>query len=92
MAALARWCVRHRLVAVLLWLLALGGTAAAAVTLDRDSVGSREIRDGARSLLEDGPSVLVNVGLHWGATLTVGLQGQPGAAHRSAQRLCCTAW
>ena len=33
MAALARWCVRHRLVAVLLWLLALGGvTAAAAVT------------------------------------------------------------
>ena len=30
MAALARWCVRHRLVAVLLWLLALGGTAAAA--------------------------------------------------------------
>ncbi|MEU6070869.1 MMPL family transporter [Streptomyces sp. NPDC047082] len=33
MAALARWCVRHRLVAVLLWLLAFGGaTAAAAVT------------------------------------------------------------
>ncbi|MER6630176.1 MMPL family transporter [Streptomyces sp. NPDC000987] len=31
MAALARWCVRHRLVAVLIWLLALGGTAAAAV-------------------------------------------------------------
>lgn len=32
MAALARWCVRHRLVAVLLWLLAFGGvTAAAAV-------------------------------------------------------------
>ncbi|MFE9678843.1 MMPL family transporter [Streptomyces sp. NPDC006259] len=31
MAALAQWCVRHRLVAVLLWLLALGGTAAAAV-------------------------------------------------------------
>ncbi|AJE82119.1 putative transmembrane transport protein [Streptomyces albus] len=30
MAALARWCVRHRLAAVLLWLLALGGTAAAA--------------------------------------------------------------
>ncbi|MFI7011420.1 MMPL family transporter [Streptomyces sp. NPDC050145] len=30
MAALARWCVRHRLVVVLLWLLALGGTAAAA--------------------------------------------------------------
>ncbi len=32
MAALARWCVRHRLLAVLLWLLALGGaTTAAAV-------------------------------------------------------------
>ncbi|MFJ8824605.1 MMPL family transporter [Streptomyces sp. NPDC102467] len=30
MAALARWCVRHRLVVVLLWLLALGGTSAAA--------------------------------------------------------------
>ncbi|MFE0106252.1 MMPL family transporter [Streptomyces sp. NPDC059009] len=30
MAALARWCVRHRLVVVLLWLLALGGTAAGA--------------------------------------------------------------
>ena len=29
MAALARWCVRHRLVAVLLWLLALGGITAA---------------------------------------------------------------
>ncbi|MFI1166795.1 MMPL family transporter [Streptomyces sp. NPDC020801] len=33
MAALARWCVRHRLVAVLLWLLAFGAvTAAATVT------------------------------------------------------------
>ncbi|MCW7944195.1 membrane protein [Streptomyces hygroscopicus] len=33
MAALARWCVRHRLVTVLLWLIAFGGvTAAAAVT------------------------------------------------------------
>ncbi|WP_406121790.1 MMPL family transporter [Streptomyces sp. NBC_00989] len=33
MAALARWCVRHRLAAVLLWLVAFGGvTAAAAVT------------------------------------------------------------
>ncbi|MET7569758.1 MMPL family transporter [Streptomyces sp. NPDC005492] len=33
MAALAHWCVRHRLAAVLLWLLAFGGiTAAAAVT------------------------------------------------------------
>jgi RND superfamily putative drug exporter len=30
-AALARWCVRHRLVAVLLWLFAFGGVGAAAV-------------------------------------------------------------
>ncbi|WP_328874006.1 MMPL family transporter [Streptomyces sp. NBC_00287] len=30
MAALARWCVQRRLVAVLLWLLALGGVSAAA--------------------------------------------------------------
>ncbi|UUU39852.1 MMPL family transporter [Streptomyces sp. NBC_00162] len=32
MAAIARWCMRHRLLAVLMWLLALGGTAAAAGT------------------------------------------------------------
>ncbi|MEU0956184.1 MMPL family transporter [Streptomyces niveus] len=31
MAAVARWCVRHRLLVVLLWLLALGSTAAGAV-------------------------------------------------------------
>ncbi|MFF4453860.1 MMPL family transporter [Streptomyces goshikiensis] len=30
MAAIARWCMRHRLVTVLLWLLAFGATAAAA--------------------------------------------------------------
>ncbi|MFE0642162.1 MMPL family transporter [Streptomyces sp. NPDC058877] len=30
MAAIARWCIRHRLVVVLLWLLALGGTTAGA--------------------------------------------------------------
>ncbi|QUI34019.1 MMPL family transporter [Streptomyces alfalfae] len=30
MAALARWCVRHRLLAVLFWLFALGGAATAA--------------------------------------------------------------
>lgn len=29
MAAIARWCIRHRLVAVLLWLLAFGGATAA---------------------------------------------------------------
>ncbi|MEU3060841.1 MMPL family transporter [Streptomyces subrutilus] len=32
MAALARWCMRHRLLAVLIWLLALGGSALAAGT------------------------------------------------------------
>ncbi|MFF1493981.1 MMPL family transporter [Streptomyces sp. NPDC058304] len=32
MAAIARWCMRHRLVAVLLWLVALGAAAAAAGT------------------------------------------------------------
>ncbi|WP_228990032.1 efflux RND transporter permease subunit [Streptomyces sp. DH8] len=30
MAAIARWCIRHRLVAVLIWLAALGGAATAA--------------------------------------------------------------
>ncbi|MFE2167539.1 MMPL family transporter [Streptomyces sp. NPDC059447] len=30
MAAIARWCIRHRLLAVLIWLLALGTTAVAA--------------------------------------------------------------
>ncbi|WP_404956202.1 MMPL family transporter [Streptomyces sp. 147326] len=32
MAVIARWCMRHRLLTVLIWLLALGGTAAAAGT------------------------------------------------------------
>ncbi|MFB7514189.1 MMPL family transporter [Streptomyces sp. NPDC056144] len=31
MAAIARWCVRHRLVVVLLWLLALGGAGTGAI-------------------------------------------------------------
>ncbi|MGW1355575.1 MMPL family transporter [Streptomyces sp. NPDC002409] len=30
MAAIARWCIRHRLIAVLIWLLTLGGAATAA--------------------------------------------------------------
>ncbi|MCX4774872.1 hypothetical protein OG322_39875 [Streptomyces sp. NBC_01260] len=30
MAAIARWCIRHRLAALLIWLAALGGTATAA--------------------------------------------------------------
>ena len=33
---------------------------------------ARQIREGASRLLESGPDVKVNVGLHWGATLTVG--------------------
>ncbi|MFI7412476.1 MMPL family transporter [Streptomyces sp. NPDC049627] len=58
MAALARWCVQRRLVAVLLWLLAFGGvTAAAAVTgtaysNDYNVPGTESGR--ATQLLEDG--------------------------------------
>ncbi|MGW6909718.1 MMPL family transporter [Streptomyces sp. NPDC054940] len=58
MAALARWCVQRRLVAVLLWLLAFGGvTAAAAVTgtaysSDYHVPGTESGR--ATQLLEDG--------------------------------------
>jgi class 3 adenylate cyclase len=33
---------------------------------------ARRIREGAKTLLEGGAEVVVNVGLHWGATLTVG--------------------
>jgi class 3 adenylate cyclase len=33
---------------------------------------ARAVREHAGDLLHDGPEVLVNVGLHWGATLTVG--------------------
>ncbi|QIQ02519.1 MMPL family transporter [Streptomyces liangshanensis] len=46
MAALARWCVRHRLLTVLLWLTALGGVTAAAQVMgssysnDYDTSGS----------------------------------------------------
>ncbi|OLZ64927.1 hypothetical protein AV521_33780 [Streptomyces sp. IMTB 2501] len=58
MADLARWCVRHRLVAVLLWLLAFGGvTAAAAVagsaySNDYEVPGTESGR--ATQLLEEG--------------------------------------
>ncbi len=58
MADLARWCVRHRLIAVLLWLLAFGGvTAAAAVagssySNDYDVPGTESGR--AAQLLQDG--------------------------------------
>lgn len=58
MAALARWCIDHRLVAVLLWLLAFGGVAAAASTAgpaysnDYGVSGTESGR--AASLLEEG--------------------------------------
>ncbi|KAB1143686.1 MMPL family transporter [Streptomyces luteolifulvus] len=58
MAALARWCVQRRLVAVLLWLLAFGGvTAAAAVagsaySNDYEVPGTESGR--AAQLLQDG--------------------------------------
>ncbi|WP_020121065.1 MMPL family transporter [Streptomyces canus] len=58
MAALARWCVRRRLVVVLLWLLALGGvTAGAAVagsaySNDYEVPGTESGR--ATQLLQDG--------------------------------------
>ncbi|WP_369392044.1 MMPL family transporter [Streptomyces sp. CG1] len=58
MADLARWCVRHRLIAVLLWLLAFGGvTAAAAVagtaySNDYEVPGTESGR--ATQLLEEG--------------------------------------
>ncbi|MFF0436998.1 MMPL family transporter [Streptomyces sp. NPDC004327] len=58
MAAIARWCVKHRLVAVLLWLLALGGavTGAAlagnAYSNDYEVPGTESGR--ATALLEQG--------------------------------------
>jgi RND superfamily putative drug exporter len=57
-AALARWCVRHRLVAVLLWLLAFAGTAAgaavagAAYSNDYKTPGTESSR--ATDLLNEG--------------------------------------
>ncbi|WP_329267650.1 MMPL family transporter [Streptomyces pseudovenezuelae] len=58
MAALARWCVRRRLVVVLLWLLALGGVSAGAVVAgsaysnDYEVPGTESGR--ATQLLQDG--------------------------------------
>ncbi|MFE9441267.1 MMPL family transporter [Streptomyces sp. NPDC006602] len=58
MAALARWCVRRRLVVVLLWLLALGGVGTAAVVAgsaysnDYEVPGTESGR--ATQLLRDG--------------------------------------
>ncbi|MFD9608995.1 MMPL family transporter [Streptomyces sp. NPDC059083] len=58
MAAIARWCLRHRLVVGLLWLLALGGTAAGATLAgsaysnDYEAPGTESGR--ATALLERG--------------------------------------
>ncbi|MEU2261785.1 MMPL family transporter [Streptomyces sp. NPDC019645] len=58
MSAIARWCIRHRLVAVLLWLSALCGVSAAAVfagtaySNDYDVPGTESGR--ATELLQDG--------------------------------------
>ncbi|MFI8242105.1 MMPL family transporter [Streptomyces sp. NPDC085866] len=58
MAALARWCVRHRLITVLLWLLAFGGVSAAAAAAgsaysnDYEVPGTESGR--ATQLLEEG--------------------------------------
>ncbi|MFC7913555.1 MMPL family transporter [Streptomyces sp. NPDC057386] len=58
MAALARWCVRRRLFAVLLWLLAFGGVAAAAAVTgsaysnDYEAPGTESGR--ATRLLQEG--------------------------------------
>ncbi|MEX1656298.1 MMPL family transporter [Streptomyces pseudovenezuelae] len=58
MAALARWCVRRRLVVVLLWLLALGGVSAGAAVAgsaysnDYEVPGTESGR--ATQLLQDG--------------------------------------
>ncbi|WP_437084616.1 MMPL family transporter [Streptomyces sp. enrichment culture] len=58
MAAIARWCMRHRLATVLIWLLALGGTAAAAVaagtafSTDYEVPGTESSR--AHALLREG--------------------------------------
>lgn len=58
MAAIARWCITHRLVAVLIWLLALGGAAAAAAfagsayTNDYEAPGTESGR--AAQLLKSG--------------------------------------
>ncbi|MGW0393088.1 MMPL family transporter [Streptomyces sp. NPDC003042] len=58
MAAIARWCMRHRLVTVLIWLFALGGTAAAATAAGTSFSNDYEVpgteSGQAHALLRDG--------------------------------------
>ncbi|KQX79956.1 MMPL family transporter [Streptomyces sp. Root1310] len=58
MAALARWCVRNRLMVVLIWLLALGGTATAALAVGSAYSNDYEVpgteSDRATRLLTEG--------------------------------------
>ncbi|MFG2112925.1 MMPL family transporter [Streptomyces sp. NPDC048718] len=67
MAAIARWCVKHRLVVVLLWLFTLGGTVAGAAVAgsayssDYEAPGTESSR--ARALLDQGfPGAGVDTG------------------------------
>ncbi|MFI9154837.1 MMPL family transporter [Streptomyces sp. NPDC053367] len=74
MAALARWCVRHRLVTVLLWLLAFGGVSAAAAVAGSAYSNNYEVpgtesgratqllRDGFQGLGGDSDTVVWHTG------------------------------
>ncbi|MEU1018046.1 MMPL family transporter [Streptomyces sp. NPDC005898] len=82
MAALARWCVRHRLLAVLLWLLALGGAASAATV-----AGSSYSNDYEVPGTESGRAAqLLDKGFHGlgGDSDTVVWHTGPGASVRAA--------
>ncbi|WP_447040158.1 MMPL family transporter [Streptomyces sp. DSM 118878] len=82
MAALARWCVRHRLVVVLLWLLALGSTAAAAAV-----AGSAYSNDYEVPGTESGRATqLLDKGFHGlgGDSDTVVWRTGPGTSVRAA--------
>ncbi|MFI1682171.1 MMPL family transporter [Streptomyces sp. NPDC020607] len=82
MAALARWCVRHRLVVVLLWLLALGGAATAAAV-----AGSAYSNDYEVPGTESGHATqLLNENFHGlgGDSDTVVWHTGPGASVRAA--------
>ncbi|WP_369215224.1 MMPL family transporter [Streptomyces flavofungini] len=82
MAALARWCVRHRLVTVLFWLLALGGAATAAAV-----AGTAYSNDYEVPGTESGrASALLDKGFHGlgGDSDTVVWRTGPGTSVRAA--------